>query len=429
MRESMAAMTVRGRAFLAAGITTTVCSILLGFDALMRVGILAMALPLLTALLVSRARYRLMAHRNVSPTRASVGQDATVSLTLVNEGRMPMGLLLFEDHVPYTLGRPARFTVDHMSPHWHQDLAYTVRSGMRGQYTLGPLSVRVSDPFGFIALKRSFTVTSEIIVTPQILPLRALDLTGEWSGAGERRPRAFAVGSSEDVTVREYRRGDDLRRVHWRSSAHAGELMVRREEQPWQSRATVVLDTRRAAHVGAGAESSLEWCVTAAASVCVHLAHAGFAVRLITDHPDIEVSGWADSSADPLAQTGPILDQLAVAGPSPYGDLDHAATNVSSQPGLVVALLGSSSAHDLGTLARLTPNSSRSMVLLLDTHAWTTREAQADPDIDGQLELMRASGWAAIRVGPHDTVPAAWDKLGQVGAPSGTTTATSLAAR
>ena len=425
MRESLAAMTVRGRAFLAAGITTTVCSILLGFDALMRVGILAIALPLLTAVLVSRARYRLMAHRSIAPTRISVGQDATVSLALVNEGRMPMGLLLFEDHVPYALGRPARFTVDHMSARWHQDLTYTVRSSVRGQFSVGPLSVRVSDPFGFIALKRSFTVTSELMVTPPIVTLHPQDLTGEWSGTGERRPRAFSVGSAEDVTVREYRRGDDLRRVHWRSSAHAGELMVRREEQPWQSRATVVLDTRRSAHAGSGSESSLEWCVTAAASICVHLARAGFAVRLVTDHPEVEVSAWADNAVEPYEQTGPILDQLAIVGPSPYADLDHAATNVSSQPGLVIALLGASSAHDLGNLSRLTPTGSRAMLMLLDTASWTTGPRLPGDDLDRQLRLMRASGWSAIPVGPADSVSSAWDELAKSGAPTGS----SMAAR
>lgn len=417
MRDSLAAMTVRGRAFLAAGITTTVCSILLGFDALMRVGILAMALPLLTAVLVSRARYRLMAHRSISPNRISASQEATVALSLVNEGRMPMGLLLFEDHVPYALGRPARFTVDHMGARWHQDLTYAVRSGIRGQYTVGPLSVRVSDPFGFIALKRSFTVTSDVIVTPPILPLRSHELNGEWAGTGERRPRAFTVGSAEDVTVREYRRGDDLRRVHWHSSAHAGELMVRREEQPWQSRATVLLDTRRCAHTGSGSESSLEWCVTAAASISVHLARRGFAVRLVTDRPDVEVGGWADSSADPMEHTGPILDQLAVVGPSPYSDLDHAASNVSSQPGLVVALLGAASAQDLGNLARLTPNGSRAMVLLLDTRAWAGEQKADHSDLDRRLRLMRASGWAAVAVEPHESLTQAWDEAAKAGSP------------
>ena len=75
-------------------------------------------------------------------------------------------------------------------------------------------------------------------------PLPTIPLTGAWTGSGDNRPRAFATGSAEDVTVREYRRGDDLRRVHWRSSARTGELMVRREEQPWQSRATLFLDNR-----------------------------------------------------------------------------------------------------------------------------------------------------------------------------------------
>ena len=52
--------------------------------------------------------------------------------------------------------------------------------------------------------------------------------------------------------------------------------MVRREEQPWQSRATLFLDNRRSAHRGTGAASSLEHAVRLAASVAVHLGPAGF---------------------------------------------------------------------------------------------------------------------------------------------------------
>ncbi|MEJ7756395.1 MAG: hypothetical protein WKF83_08755 [Nocardioidaceae bacterium] len=74
MRDSLASLTIRGRAFIAAGVTTTVCSILLGFDALMRVGILAVALPLITAIWVGRTRYRLMAARTVQPGRVSMGE-------------------------------------------------------------------------------------------------------------------------------------------------------------------------------------------------------------------------------------------------------------------------------------------------------------------------------------------------------------------
>ncbi len=76
-------------------------------------------------------------------------------------------------------------------------------------------------------------------------------LGGDWAGGGETAGRAAAAGS-DDASTREYRHGDDLRKVHWRSTARVGELMVRREEQPHQSRATLLLDTRSRAHRGEG---------------------------------------------------------------------------------------------------------------------------------------------------------------------------------
>ena len=80
------------------------------------------------------------------------------------------------------------------------------------------MTVRVTDPFGLVELGRAFHTTAPLMVTPRTVPLPAIPLGGAWTGSGDNRPRAFATGSAEDVTVREYRRGDDLRRVHWRSS-------------------------------------------------------------------------------------------------------------------------------------------------------------------------------------------------------------------
>src|SRR5947209_9048920 len=96
-----------------------------------------------------------------------------------------------------------------------------------------------------------------------------------------RRPsvsRSIATAGEDDAATREYRLGDDLRRIHWRSTARRGELMVRREEQPWQSRAVLLLDCRQSAHQGDGPLSSFEWSVSAAASIGLHLAHGGFTV-------------------------------------------------------------------------------------------------------------------------------------------------------
>src|SRR5204863_4963493 len=81
VREALAGLTVRGRAFLAAGITAAVCAILLGQPTLTRVGVLIAALPLLTALTLGRSRYRLALVRSVGPQTVTAGQPATVQLT------------------------------------------------------------------------------------------------------------------------------------------------------------------------------------------------------------------------------------------------------------------------------------------------------------------------------------------------------------
>ena len=111
MREALSGLTLRGRAFLAAGVTAIVCAILMGQPQLTRVGILVAALPLLAAVVIGRSRYRLSLVRTVTPQLVTAGSPAKVSLALTNEGRTPSGVLLLEDQVPYVLGTRPRFAI------------------------------------------------------------------------------------------------------------------------------------------------------------------------------------------------------------------------------------------------------------------------------------------------------------------------------
>ena len=214
----------------------------------MRVGVFIVALPLVAILVVMRTRYRIACTRVLDPARVTAGRAARVVLRLENLSRLPTGVLLVEDTLPYVLGGRPRFVLDRVEPQGVRDVAYSVRSELRGRYAIGPLAVRLTDPFGFCELSRAFRGTDSLIVTPVVHEIPLVRLGGDFTGGGESRLRAVAVAGEDDVATREYRLGDDLRRVHWRSTAHAGELMVRREEQPWQSRATLFLDTRSAAH-------------------------------------------------------------------------------------------------------------------------------------------------------------------------------------
>ena len=396
MREALAALTVRGRAFLAAGITTVVAAIVVGHSSVVRIGVLVAALPLLTAWWVGRSRYRLALVRTLSPQLVVAGQPATVELTVSNESRTPTGVLLLEERLPYVLGTRPRFVLEGLGHGWRRHATYQVRSELRGQFEIGPMSVRVTDPFGLVELGRTFHATTRLTVTPRTTVLPSIPLGGAWTGSGDNRPRAFATGSAEDVTVREYRRGDDLRRVHWRSSARVGELMVRREEQPWQSRATVFLDNRGTSHRGQGAASSLEGAVSAAASIAVHLTHHGYTVRLVTASGDSRETTWHSQTAE--ASTVPLLEALAVVQldhsprPTPSGWPSRATAAWSS------ASSAASASRTCPFLRRLQHHASSSLAIALDVDAWAPHlPVQPGP---GSAAHLTSTGWRSITARP-----------------------------
>ena len=409
MREALSGLTVRGRAFLAAGITAIVCAVILGQPTLTRVGILVGALPVVTAAVIGRSRYRLALVRVVNPQLVTAGQSARVNLTLTNEGRTPSGVLRLEDHVPYVLGTRPRFVLEGIGHGWRRHVTYQVRSDVRGKFDIGPMTVRVGDPFGLVELGRAFRTTVPLTVTPRTVRLPQIPLGGAWTGSGDNRPRAFAIGSAEDVTVREYRRGDELRRVHWRSSARTGELMVRREEQPWQSRATVFLDNRIRAHRGQGIASSLEAAVSAVASIAVHLSQRGFTVRLVTASGEDPNTPWHFREAE--LNTGPLLETLAVVQSEsrPHIETDWLAE--PSHGGLIVAVVGHVAPEDVPILRRMQHHAGSAMALALDVDAWVGGAGD-----DSAAPLLTRQGWRAAALGPRDRLDTVWQDLGKSGA-------------
>jgi uncharacterized protein (DUF58 family) len=409
VREALSGLTVRGRAFLAAGVAALVCAVVLGQESLTRVGVLVLALPLLTAALVGRGRYRLALVRTVTPQLVAAGQPARVSLALTNEGRTPSGTLLLEDQVPYVLGTRPRFVLEGIGHGWRRHVTYQVRSDVRGRFEIGPMSVRVTDPFGLVELGRAFRTTVPLVVTPRTVPLPSIPLGGAWTGSGDNRPRAFATGSAEDVTVREYRRGDDLRRVHWRSSARVGELMVRREEQPWQSRATLFLDNRLRSHRGQGIASSLEAAVSAAASLAVHLSHRGFTVRLVTATGEDPASSWHFRDSD--LNTRPLLEALAVVQAVHQPHLDSGWLAEGTHGGLTVAVFGGVEGHDLPVLRRMRHQAGSAIAIAIDVDAWVSPTASGS----GSAPVLAQQGWRAVSLGPRDRLDAVWQELGRSG--------------
>src|SRR5437868_894883 len=230
MREGLRGLTTRGKSLLACAVTVALAALAFGEKDLLRVAVLIGVLPLLASWYVGRTRYKLACTRSLEPTRTPVGATARVVLRLQNLSALPTGTLLLEDRLPYALGSRPRLVLERLGRRQASSVAYSVRADVRGRYEIGPLVIRLTDPFGLCELARAFPSVDKLTVTPTVVPLPAVRLTGEYTGTGDSRARSVAVHGEDDAAPREYRHGDDLRRVHWRSTARVGELMRRRSD-------------------------------------------------------------------------------------------------------------------------------------------------------------------------------------------------------
>ena len=414
MQSLTAGFTTRAGCLLAAGVTALVCGLVLGELDLVRAGFLAAALPLVAAVVMRRSRIAISSRRNRGPYRVRAGEQVSVQLTVTNHSLLPTGALMFEDKLPPRLTGKARFIVNGLGSRESRSISYRLPGLDRGRYTAGPLRLRLTDPFGLLDITRSFLATSTFLVAPIVEPLPGLVLPRSWDAGDNASSNSIGIRGADDASTREYRQGDDLRKIHWRSTARTGALMVRHEERPWQGHTTLLLDVRACAHetgprepgnTDARVSSSLEWAVSCIASIAEHLLHAGRDTTLVTDATSIRPSGPASVS---------MLDQLALLTPSGETDLSTSLEplRAAGRDSAVIAVLGRMDAESIRVLTRIRPRGSRAaaFAVLLDTPSWQSPDA-GDPSWQQSADVLRAAGWWVVAARSGDTAPQVWTSL------------------
>lgn len=393
-------LTTRGRCLLAGGAATAACSVVLDERDLLRIGAFVMLLPLLAALLAARTRRMVRVTRELSPARLSVGGPVEVDLHI--RGSALVGALRLADTVPDAAGPVAgawpRFTVHRLSGRDGAHLSYPLRPLVRGVHAIGPLHAAMTDPLALAEFERTIAGPDRLTVLPRVFALHGLPAA---VGAGEGTSGAALAHQgqgSSDVLVRPYRHGDEMRRVHWRSTARHDELMVRLEERPWRAGTTVLLDRRDAAHRGRGADSSLEFAVSMAASICAHLIGRGEPVRLVTE------------DGTPLPEPGasgidPVLDALAALRPSARADLT--GPDLPSGTDLI-AVLGALSPGHHESLAARRPTGG--YAVLLDTATWDPADGRPG-SADASAHALRVAGWTAAVAVAGSSPDRVWEAL------------------
>lgn len=356
------------------------------------------ALVILAATGVALVRLRLDVARELRPVRVHAGVSSNVVLDVRNRGRRRTPVLTLVDRVSGTRG--ARLAVAPLEREAVASATYELPTAHRGILEVGPLEVVVTDPFGLAQARVRVTGVSELTVYPavdDVAPVPNSSGTDPHGGRDQRND--LSPAGEEFFALREYVVGDDLRRVHWASTARRDHLLVRQDELPWQGRATVFVDTR----AGGRPDVAIEAPVRAAAS----LLHAGRRqnqqLRLVT--ADGTDSGLAGSHA----HVEHLMERLAVITPSADHDLTTAIARLGRRGGgtLVLLLPADVGADDVARLRSLRARYGRLIVVSFESSCWGETAGPRRPDHPG-ASLAPGPAGAVVRVTADHPFPAAW---------------------
>lgn len=387
MRRALRSLTFRGKALVAVGLGLGFGAALSGQRDVLRIAVLLLALPLVSVWLATRTHFRLGADRTVTPAHVPVGSSAEATLTVTNLARRRTSTLLLRERVDPEIGYPIDRVLEHVEPGGSRSTSYSLHATARGRYAVGPLEVTAVDPFGLARLTRAFRSTQNVLVVPRTYPLQT-STDADRRGRGDSAVAALSSGGDDDIIPREYRPGDDLRRIHWRASARTDDLLVRREEQPWARHATITVDVS-VDRLG-GVDSPVETALSMAASVAAHLLGLGWTLRLDALDGRCLVPHASGSTGQAR-----VLEALATVEP-----VEAPAVDLRTGSDLTVVVLPT--AQKL--LRRLPPVHHRCLAFVVDLHAWGI------PGVDSReaLDRLRADGWHAAAV-TAGGIPAAWD--------------------
>jgi uncharacterized protein (DUF58 family) len=233
--------------------------------------------------------------RAVTPGRVPAGEPARVDLEVINRNRRRSPLLRLHDSVSGTRG--VRLSLAPLPGGGSARGAYRLPTTRRGILELGPVKVDDVDALGLARRTHRVDTRVRLIVHPPVEVLPAVNVpAGDDPLLGEDLRQSLGLSDEEFDGLREYAPGDDLRKVHWPSSARHDELLVRQFRPPRHGRLAVVLDTRPPGSVA----EVLDVTTSIAASIASAVLDSGDATRIET----------TDGRSTPLASAPSQLDGL-----------------------------------------------------------------------------------------------------------------------
>ncbi|HVF52814.1 MAG TPA: DUF58 domain-containing protein [Actinomycetota bacterium] len=410
--------TARGWSIVGAAVALGLTGRALGAPEIERLGVALLALVVIAIVVVRRGRHELEIERSITPERSQAGGDVTVTLDIKNKGRSTAPLMLLEDRLPRGVHGTARFILHGIEAGGMRSATYQIAPGRRGRFEVGPSTIRFMDPFGLARVRATTAGLTSFLVRPQLEPLTMLTERGQRRAATASVLRQPIGAIGEDFyTLREYVEGDDLRRIHWPSTAKRGRFIIRQEETTWNTTATILLDDDAADHSTDPGSSSFERAIEAAAAFIDLYHQTGYSWRLLT-----AVAAGSKSARGP-EHWGRCMDLLATVEPSRSSD-DPMLTRIAeagstmAQSTLVV-IVGTLTPDVSSALGACTRRFREVIVVSFPAHRYGDRVTRArwagEKDLLAAQQMLVRAGARVVTLGPEDRLSAALTPARMIG--------------
>jgi uncharacterized protein (DUF58 family) len=348
-------MTRTGLAALLAGVAALVIGLRFGWTSFDLIGIGLLASVLIGFVVIVRPS-RLAIDRQIQPPRAPKGSPAIALLTFANRGRGTVGVTVahqpFGDHQVRTVIPKLRRGERGMR-------TYRLPTTRRGIFDVGPVEVTRRDPFELFRVMRKHGHTEQIWVYPRVLGFRPLP-TGRTRHLEGPSSDTSPQGNVTFHRVREYVVGDDLRLVHWRSTARTGQLVVKHNVDTSQPYTVVLFDQRQSRYPTDDVEA-FEAAVDVAASVVV--ASAGDKAPI-----ELRLTDGTAIGGPRLRDATPLIDVLTGVQPQQNGSLQSQLLTLRRSRGgtSLVVVTGTLDLADLPYVAALRRRFEQLVVVSVD---------------------------------------------------------------
>jgi uncharacterized protein (DUF58 family) len=242
-----------------------------------------------------QALRHLLVRQQVSSQHLFCGEEVVLTLSIENQKLFPVPWLQVADNVTpllpvLTKDGAQRENVGNLVQAWvlwplqRVTRRYRLRCAARGCYTFGPVTLRTSDPFGWLEREVTVPLSDTLLVYPLLAPPAAFGLAPLHPYGEDATVRHLLEDPLRVMGVRDYQPGDDPRRIHWKATAHAGALRSKVYEYSTQQRVLLLLDTGDASTLWTKMDADMqEFCIAAAASLAVWALDEGYMVGLLTN--------------------------------------------------------------------------------------------------------------------------------------------------